>query len=161
MNVTTVAFVCPWCGLMHLELAHIDAETQMICGGGVGDQIFNQTQKGCKKPIRLVTDKHGNMKFVGRMAETDQQGQNMIQGRDSYPSNHSINIGSVHGPVAFGSNSSATMNVYNETIKAIDEARNVSEPAKKEAKGALAYFKTHAPAYLPFAADMIKKAMGL
>jgi hypothetical protein len=162
LNTATVAFTCPWCGTIHAEILNAGAETEMICGGGVGDKIFKQG--GCKKPIRIVTFKNGDIKSVLRSTETNeiaQSQQSAIQRTDIRSNGPSINIGNVYGAVSIGGNATVITNIYNETIKAIEQAKDIEPERKQQAKGILDHVKTWAPPFMPVIADAIRKSLGL
>lgn len=72
----------------------------------------------------------------------------------------SISIGTNYGNVALGGNFNTT-NIYDDTIKAIDEAKGVNEDKKAQAKAILEHAKTYAAPFLPVIADAIKKSLGL
>lgn len=65
--------------------------------------------------------------------------------------NPSIHIGTVYGSVAVGGNANTT-NVYEQTVKIIDDAKNVSDTQKAQAKSVLEHAKTYAAPFLPVVA---------
>lgn len=150
-----VDFNCPWCNRYLTRKVYKGADTEVVC-----DE--------CKKSIGLVTDENGKPIRIGRLvgietlmqAQGEQQTQRTHTRSDVHTNNPSINIGSVYGSVAFGGNVNTT-NIYNETIKIINEAKNISEEQRTQAKGILEYAKTYASPFLPVIADAIKKALGL
>jgi hypothetical protein len=86
------------------------------------------------------------------------QPQNEQQSRGG--SGHSVNIGSVYGSVAVGGNANTTT-IYNETIKAIDEAKGIDTEQKTQAKAVLDHAAKFAAPLLPAIAESIRKSLGL
>ncbi len=74
--------------------------------------------------------------------------------------NPPVSIGTIYGSVSFGGDVNVT-NIYNETIKIIDDAKDVSNEQKSQAKKVLDYVKDNASPFLPIIAEAIKKALGL
>jgi hypothetical protein len=153
-NASLHMFNCPWCGVLLFELLYRGANITMPCGSGIGSQAFGVI--GCRKPIAVQVDDNDMLRSVSRAAITE--GDNDIRTVNQ----PQVSIGKMYGGnVAVGGNVTAITNIYNDTVKAIDEAKNIDIQQKKQAKGALAYFKEYAPTVLPIAADIIKKTLGL
>lgn len=150
---------CPWCGYVQFEMFYSGAEAEIACGAGFVSTTL-QVSGGCKRPISVALHENGRVKHIRRSVINYNNNEIDISTRDM-ANNHSVNIGTVNGPVAFGGDAMTVTNVYNETVKMIDQASNIDQQKKTDAKGALAYFKTHAPTVLPIAAEIIKKTLGL
>jgi hypothetical protein len=144
-------FDCPWCGAFHARATLPGADIDYAC-------------IKCKRPIELELDPLGRVKRCKRAKldsfemQTQADDNEQITARVVSPS---INIGTNYGSVAVGSNVTTITNIYNETLQAIDDAKNVDIQQKSKAKTALAYFKDYAPTALPIGAEIIKKTLGL
>ena len=142
-------FDCPWCGKINFVSNAPNSYAQRICDC-------------CKKLVEITTDTSGRINCVKRFLDTitEPQIHHAYTCSDTLNDSPLISIGSVYGSVSFGGDVNVT-NIYNETMKIINEAKNVSEEQKTQAKGILEYAKTYAPPFLPVIAEAIKKALGL
>lgn len=147
LDVELVRYFCPWCDEPQGKQLYKSAEIEVIC-------------IKCRKSIGIQTDENFKPVRVGRLigieSLIEKQNQHANKNNDS-----TISIGNVYGSVAFGDNAKLTTNIYNETMRAIDEAQNLDPEKKKQAKGILKYVKTNAAVFLPIIADATKKALGL
>ncbi len=148
-----IDFECPWCGKPQTKSVARGAEVEVKCSE-------------CKKSIGIATNEFGEPIRIGqltsvtRLLELQEPTQRTYTRSDMHPNTPSINIGSVQGNISFGGDVNVT-NIYNETIKIIDAAKDVSNEQKSQAKKVLDYVKDNASPFLPIIAEAIKKALGL
>ena len=117
----------PWCGRFQRHIVELSARTDVICGA---DDFFILTgmNEGCKKPITIITDKKGSVSVTQK--ETSEL---TLNNQKTSGSLIKVN-GNFYGSVAVGEKATAILNVYNDTLKAIDDAKNISKEQKKQAE---------------------------
>lgn len=144
---TNLTFDCLWCGGFQYKSVYAGAEVEVIC-------------TNCKKLVGIETNDMGKVKRIGTKVHVVKPVEMQIEQQLRSDNQPTISIGSLYGSLAVGGNATTT-NIYNETIKAIDEAKGVSEQQKTQAKAVLENVKTVAAPFLPVIAEAIKKSLGL
>lgn len=143
---TNVEFECPWCGDYQNKQVYNGAEVEVLC-------------TSCKRLVGIVTDGMGRPTRIGTKVHVVKPVEMQLQENKS-DKTPTISIGSVYGSVAVGGNANTTT-IYEETIKVINEAKQVSDTQKAQAKDTLEHVKTYAAPFLPVVAEAIKKSLGL
>jgi hypothetical protein len=133
---------CPWCGKSDFISIRENAEIEHVCSH-------------CKNLVDVTSDDNGSITEVKRS-----QGIISKTLERTTSNTPSVKIGSIHGNVSFGGDVNIT-NIYNQTIKLINESKSINDEQKSQAKGILDYVKNNAPPFLPIIADVIKKSLGL
>lgn len=153
MSRVFIKFDCPWCDRSQEKGVYPFSEVEVICDI-------------CKRSIGIQTNEKGYPMRIGRLVSIEKLMQAKAQNSNDQPrtdirgNNPSISIGNVYGSVAVGGEANTT-NVYEQTIKIINEAQNVSESQKAQAKNVLEHAKTYAAQFLPVIAEALKKSLGL
>ena len=149
-----INFDCPHCGKLQNKGVFKGAEVEVI---------YDQ----CKNSIGIVIDNNGNPTRIGQLTsiskllKSTKGGTDTTQGSQNDMSNTpSINIGSVYGHISISNDTNIT-NIYNNTVKIINDAKNIGEEQKSQAKNILDFVKNTAAPFLPVVAEAIKKALGL